>query len=921
MWFTQALCLGVWVLAAYPSHVFGAERLALRLDDAASLKPWSFSEGPEFPGAAGRIEWLADQGHDQPGCLGLGFDFSGGGSYVQASVPLPRENDFGGARLWINKAGPHRITIRCTDRKGQSFQKGVDYHYEGWQAVEVRFEAWHAHWGGPNDGRVSWPLVHFGILVENSAEPKAGLLLVDDVEFLPGPAHQASADREVSTYLASDFHGSPGWGASASKLVDGVWSYSASADQRPQLGTSFSFLGRPKTMRLVIDTNVAGPELSVNLLSHFQTFYCTVGRLEGRGKQVLEVPLGDMAGWEHAGGEDDGQLRLPLRMQYLRLNVKDGPAEGRIRLLRLEIDTQLDQGQTTLIVPDARVEGGQAKFRARLSSLVRRAQTGRLLCEVRSLARRLHVETFELTLPSLEENGGRIEKEFAFPVGEHHMLEANWAWQSAEGVGAGVSIGVATVPDEPYSTQTDPASPVGMGLYLYRHRGASSERLNQLCELAAKAGVRHAREEFVWNWIEPSKGRFDWSFYDQVVDAQRRHGIRTYALLTYWSDWTKRCTAEGIADYCAYVRQVVRHFKDRIHCWEVWNEPNIFFWSCDRELYPQLLAQAYDAIKAEDPDAHVLGCSTSGIDIPFIKMTMEHGGKFDVLSVHPYRERLNDTAYLSDLAAASKLVDGRPLWLTEIGFPSQLLKGWSERSQASLVARIYLLSIASGVVGTVSWYDFRNDGSDPFESEQNFGVVREDLRPKPAYRTLATLGRTLAGLRPAGQIEMDQGTYAFRFSGADRDVIAVCAPDAGRLLSCRTEGKVRILNAVGEALSAAGHEGRMTVTLDGGFPLYLEGPPGFTWTPLPERYRLVLDRRTAHPGDSIQLKLEPPVPAEAWELPVGWSEPTARGDGGYTLTVPSGAGRGPMNLWMCIKDGTPLWVPATIHVQPQVVRF
>jgi polysaccharide biosynthesis protein PslG len=31
------------------------------------------------------------------------------------------------------------------------------------------------------------------------------------------------------------------------------------------------------------------------------------------------------------------------------------------------------------------------------------------------------------------------------------------------------------------------------------------------------------------------------------------------------------------------------------------------------------------------------------------------------------------------------------------------------------------------------WYDWKNDGRDPDDGEQNFGTVTDDLQPKPAY--------------------------------------------------------------------------------------------------------------------------------------------------------------------------------------------
>ncbi|HXR06073.1 MAG TPA: hypothetical protein VN765_02010, partial [Candidatus Acidoferrum sp.] len=44
-------------------------------------------------------------------------------------------------------------------------------------------------------------------------------------------------------------------------------------------------------------------------------------------------------------------------------------------------------------------------------------------------------------------------------------------------------------------------------------------------------------------------------------------------------------------------------------------------------------------------------------------------------------------------------------------------------------------------------YDWKNDGRDPADNEQNFGTVTDDLQPKPAYTALQTMTAELNGCR------------------------------------------------------------------------------------------------------------------------------------------------------------------------------
>ena len=55
--------------------------------------------------------------------------------------------------------------------------------------------------------------------------------------------------------------------------------------------------------------------------------------------------------------------------------------------------------------------------------------------------------------------------------------------------------------------------------------------------------------------------------------------------------------------------------SEKILDWEVYNEPNIFFWQGPRDMYAELLTRAYASIKAANPQARVLGCSTAVIDL------------------------------------------------------------------------------------------------------------------------------------------------------------------------------------------------------------------------------------------------------------------------------------------------------------------
>ncbi|HPD30526.1 MAG TPA: beta-galactosidase [Phycisphaerae bacterium] len=897
----------------------------MTFDTADSVKSWTFSNGPEFPGATGRIEWDAGNGHDKAGCLRLSFSFEGGGNYIQAGCLLPRENDFKTARLWLKKPAGNRVTFRGIDSSSQTFQKSVDFSFDDWQQFELDLTRWTSSFGGANDQKVHWPMRGFAVLIENTATGKEGSLLVDDLSFA---ADAPSPTETVTAYTAWNQHSSIGFradGGPGNAFDKGTWNYTFSGQSSPSIHTEFSLLGRPAGMKLFFESDASGHEVVVTLGSHFQNFRKQVGRLTEKGPQIIDVPLGNLEGWEYFGGENNGQPQFPLRITQIALKrTEGGPEKGTIRLERIDAQTPLPADQKVVLLPDVKQTGNRTLFKVEIQNLRKTQAQGELVGRFR-MGNGVDSDIRKVTLPANGAAPTIIELE-PRAIGNFNVVEGTFWWVEGDSISSPASIGASTVPTEAGSTALDPSSPFGVGLYLYRWHGhpQAKEKMNELATLARHAGVKWTREEIDWHRTEPKKGEFDWKFYDDLVDVAHANGISIYGLLCYWSYYSQKDTPEGVEEYCQWTRQVVRRYKDRIKHWEIWNEPNIFFWSGPKELYFSMLAKAYDAIKAEDPEAQVLGCSTAGIDVDFIKQAMAAGANFDALTIHPYRGELNDLQFIKELRDVKELVGGRPVWITEMGWPSDRFGGTTERRQASFVARTYLTSVAGGAVANVSWYDFRNDGNDPYYNEFNFGMVRNDLRPKPAYQALATIANTLAGMKVTEHIDLGPDAYAFRFSDGKRDVVAACAPQAGRLLAWRGEQHPTVINTFGEKAACVAAEGLSITTLESGMPVYIRGQAGFEFQPAELPIKLSVDRSTVRPGQTVTIRVEPKAsvaPSSIW-LPL-WDEPAPAPDaeGTYHLTIPKGAAPGDTELMLEIGwNKLHLLWPLKLSVQPNVLR-
>ena len=739
--------------------------------DFIAENPPTFYNGAEFPGAKGALTVSPEN------VAQMRFDFTGGGNYVEATFRLKQPRAVRHVMFAADKPRGYHFTVRVTDAQGQTFQKTAHHAAEGWTTFRFDMENWTGFWGGPSDGVLAQPVRSFAILLENTKQPVAtGVVLIKDVSLEEMSAEEAAAASGVkgaasTRYAVADFGAGDantferwGYGVANAELQKGVWRIDFAKHAEASLSHSLAILGAPEEFALSIeaDAGAAGAELVLSIGSHFMTFTRSLGVIQPPARdgekiaQAFRVPAPPAEGWSWHGGANDGKPQYPLRFSRLtvrRANAK--PAPVTLRLSPLEAQTRIAPSKRlalrTRLLPNGEAPTALTGELKNLDDTAARACDLTVLlknwdgAELATVKTNLapvkpgQAQTFTLPLPALPKTAF-VEAVSTVSTRDAPRVSGTWTSTWTERM-ADAGPG-----------EMQPGSPWGMGIFLYRNGNdeGGHRNMERIAAAAQAAGVKWTREEFHWARIEPRKGAFDFAFYDKMVETAQRHGISVYALVAYWTPWTKPYEDEGFRDYCNALREMVRRYKHVIKHWEIYNEPNIFFWSGPRERYPALLKMAYDTVKAEDPDAQVLGCSTAGIDNKFIQMCLDAGAPFDALTIHPYRGALHEDSFTAELKAVREQVGGRPVWITEMGWPT--IPGTvSERQQASLLARAYLSAVGSGACQNMSWYDFKNDGWNPYYNEENFGILQNDLAPKPAYRALAQVCRTFASGAPSLQ--------------------------------------------------------------------------------------------------------------------------------------------------------------------------
>lgn len=220
--------------------------------------------------------------------------------------------------------------------------------------------------------------------------------------------------------------------------------------------------------------------------------------------------------------------------------------------------------------------------------------------------------------------------------------------------------------------------------------------------LALALGAGWNRWPLYWDRIETAPGVYDWSTYDQLVQADREQGLRINAVLLGRPIFAQAGSSiaglqEPIfadrSDYpqpgkslnpdnlwANFVFEAVSRYAGQIDVWEVWNEPDLdMFWQGGIPAYARLLKVAYLAAKHADPDAVIM---FGGLLYPtqdnWLAQVLriyendplreQFNWYMDQVAVHNYGYPWRSgwlTLYVRQTLSAYKL--RRPIWLNESG--------------------------------------------------------------------------------------------------------------------------------------------------------------------------------------------------------------------------------------------------------------
>jgi hypothetical protein len=282
------------------------------------------------------------------------------------------------------------------------------------------------------------------------------------------------------------------------------------------------------------------------------------------------------------------------------------------------------------------------------------------------------------------------------------------------------------------------------------HTGMNTRVITpQMADKMAELGADVIRVPYGWDLIEHGcKGCFDWTVTDAWRDEARRTGREIFGSLAYAPAWANGGNPYwyppvNYQDWYDFVFAVVSRYKDDVHYWGVWNEPNLdhFMKGADLQVYRSLAIGARAAILAANPHAMILGPEVSHHALTsgwYASAMLDFGDLFDIVTVHWYEDGPPLGFTMDHLVRP--FARGKPVWLSETGKkPCDSVFG--EIGQARFYQRVLEAFLPRRDWWTgVSFYDLHDE---PTPDDCGSGITRGDWSNRPAFLLYQAVIRAL----------------------------------------------------------------------------------------------------------------------------------------------------------------------------------
>ena len=269
--------------------------------------------------------------------------------------------------------------------------------------------------------------------------------------------------------------------------------------------------------------------------------------------------------------------------------------------------------------------------------------------------------------------------------------------------------------------------------------------------IIAKAGVNSLSIDFAWRDIEPEPGKYDFRYYDLIMENARANGLEVVPKVgngyneerATVPEWTKSLSrAEYNKALSEYTKAIVERYGDQVKAYALENEAN--FWAThinldwregdwDRERIFTIWETLSETLRAADPEAElILSLSGDKVEEWFPEITERID--YDTFGLQIYPSWLigppDATPAVTRIKEVAKL-SGKPVTVLETGYHTAMFR--QDSAQGEYVQSMLSAAIQGGAKG-VFFYTYLENPYEEKGNERYFGMVKQDRTPKAGFK-------------------------------------------------------------------------------------------------------------------------------------------------------------------------------------------
>jgi len=277
----------------------------------------------------------------------------------------------------------------------------------------------------------------------------------------------------------------------------------------------------------------------------------------------------------------------------------------------------------------------------------------------------------------------------------------------------------------------------------------------------------YATVPFYWGGFESDRGHPDYDSLQAMTDWCLQHGItpKGHPLVwhTVWPNWAPSDADAAIPALHARVTDLVTHYRNSIHYWDVINEANSSAayvptngesqWvkrDGPASVVETTLGWARDAGKGNHETFLYNDFDTTYVNLDMLTQLKKDGKLPDAIGIQAHMHDGTWSPRTTWTLCQNFSRFGRPIHITEITVLSGPVRASSptpiympttadgEAAQAAYVTKFYTILFSHPAVQAITWWDLSDHKA---WRDAPAGLLHDDMSPKPAYTQLLNLIR------------------------------------------------------------------------------------------------------------------------------------------------------------------------------------